>query len=72
MTTTETYCKAIDREITLFLRDYGVTQGELAKSLGMSENTLRWKRNGKHEWKLSEIVKLAKVMGVSLDEVLAI
>ena len=72
MNTTETYCKAIDRNITLYLREQGITQGELARRLGMSENTLRWKRNGSHDWKLSEIVMLAKVCGFSMDEVLAI
>lgn len=72
MNTTEQYRKAIDRVITLHLREQGITQGELARRLGMSENTLRWKRNGKHEWKLADIAKLQDVCGVSIDELFAI
>lgn len=58
----------IDEAITVYLRRTGKTQAELAKELGMSENTLSWKRRGIREFKLSEAMKVADITGVSLDE----
>ena len=72
MSTTETYCKAIDMAITCYMREHRMTQGEMAKKLGMSENTLRWKRNGTSDWKLAELVQLAHTCDISMDDVLAI
>lgn len=58
----------IDEAIAAYLRRTGKTQAELAEELGMSENTLSWKRRGKREFKLSEVIRIAEVTGCSLDE----
>lgn len=58
----------IDEAIAAYLRRTGKTQAELAEELGMSENTLSWKRRGIREFKLSEAMKIADITGVSLDE----
>ena len=58
----------IDEAITVYLRRTGKTQAEFAKELGMSENTLSWKRRGIREFKLSEVIQIADITGCSLDE----
>ncbi|WP_291288627.1 helix-turn-helix transcriptional regulator [Enorma sp.] len=58
----------IDEAIAAYLRRSGKTQAELAEELGMSENTLSWKRRRKREFKLSEVIRIAEVTGCSLDE----
>ena len=66
------YCKAIDKVITCYMREHRLTQAEMASKLGISTTTLRWKREGDKEWKLSELVRIAELCHVSLDEVFAI
>lgn len=58
----------IDEAIAAYLRRSGKTQAELAKELGMSENTLSWKRRGIREFKFSEVVKVTEITGFSIDE----
>lgn len=58
----------IDEAIAAYLRRTGKTQSELADDLGMSENTLSWKRRGIREFKFSEVIKIAEITGCSLDE----
>jgi hypothetical protein len=36
----------------------------------MSENTLRWKRQGKNEFTLSELLTVSKMCGLTPDEML--
>lgn len=58
----------IDRAISYYMADNKLTREDMAKRMGMSPNTLRWKREGKNEWLLSEIVKLSRLTGKSVDE----
>lgn len=58
----------IDRAITEYLSEQGITRGQLAETLGMSTNTLRWKRQGKYEWTWGEILALSEIVGKSPDE----
>lgn len=58
----------IDEAIAAYLRRNGKTQAELAKELGMSENTLSWKRREIREFKFSEVVKVTEITGFSIDE----
>lgn len=62
--------KTIDEAVAAYLRREGKTQAELAEELGMSENSLSWKRRGIREFKLSEVTRLADICGFSLDDVL--
>lgn len=58
----------IDEAIAAYLRRSGKTQAELAEELGMSENTLSWKRRGIREFKVSEVIKISEITGCSIDE----
>lgn len=62
--------RTIDEAVAAYLRRTGKTQAELAEELGMSENSLSWKRRGIREFKLSEVARLADICGFSLDDVL--
>ena len=64
----EEVIRAIDCAISHYIADKKITRDQMAELLGMSANTLRWKREGKNEWLLSEVLKLSDLMGVSLDE----
>lgn len=61
----------LDDAITLYLRRENTTQGALAGRMGMSPNSFSWKRRGIREFTLSEAAKLADIIGISLDTVLA-
>ena len=60
--------KTIDLAIGYFMAEQKITRGQMASMLGMSANTLRWKREGKSDWSLSEILRLSDITGKSLDE----
>ena len=62
------YVESIDNAITVFLRRTNSTQGQLAKDLGMVDETLSAKRKGVRDFKVSELVSLSQIIGVSLDE----
>ena len=62
--------RTIDEAVAAYLRRTGKTQAELAEEIGISENSLSWKRRGIREFKLSEVVNLADICGFSLDDVL--
>ncbi len=62
--------RTIDEAVAAYLRRTGKTQAELAEEIGMSENSLSWKRRGIREFKLSEVARLADICGFSLDDVL--
>lgn len=68
MSTLEQFITAIDRSIALYMFDNKLTREQMAAKLDMSANTLRWKREGKNEWLLSEVMKLSELTHKSLDE----
>ena len=47
----------------------GITNRDMAAHLGMSEQALYNKANGKTEFKGSEIVKAAKLLNLNIDDV---
>lgn len=59
---------SIDRAIGYYMTDNKLTREQMSDLMGMSTNTLRWKREGKNEWTLSEILKLSEIIGKSPDE----
>lgn len=63
---------ALDDAITTYLRRHEMTQAELADELGMSENSLSWKRRGIRDWNVSEAVKVCNIVGITLDEAVAV
>ena len=68
MSTLEQFITAIDRSIAIYMFDNKLTREQMAAKLDMSANTLRWKREGKNEWLLSEVMKLSELTHKSLDE----
>ena len=64
----EQVAAAINRAIGYYMADNNLTREQMADKLGMSTNTLRWKREGKNEWLLSEVILLSDITGKSPDE----
>lgn len=51
------------------IREYGDTQSELARVLGVTKSTLSWKINGKAEFKQSEIKAIADRYDLTGEEI---
>lgn len=51
------------------MREYGDTQREVAKLLGITESTMSLKVNGKAEFKASEIAVLSERYALTPEEV---
>ena len=64
--------KAIDKSIAHYMADTGLTREQVARQLGMSANTLRWKRSGETDWAWSEILTLSELTGKTPDELAGI
>lgn len=60
--------KTIDLAIGYFMVEQKLTREQMAELLGISTNTLRWKREGKTDWSWSEILRLSDITGKSPDE----
>ena len=60
--------RAIDLAIGYFMVEQKLTREQMASLLGMSTNSLRWKREGKKDWTWSEILRLSDITGNSPDE----
>lgn len=54
------------------IREFGDTQGELARILGVTESTLSWKINGRSEFKQSEIKAIADRYDLTGEEIKSI
>lgn len=63
-----TYVENIDSAIAVYLRRSGKTQDQLATSMNMTANSLMNKRKGLTDFKLSELVRLSEIVGLSLDD----
>jgi len=61
----------IDSRITVYLRKSGLTQEELSTVVGLSGLQFSRKRRGEYDWKLSELNKLAEIMGISTATLLS-
>lgn len=62
--------ESIDQHISKFMTEQKLGVGEMAGLLGMTPNSLRWKRQGKQDWKWSEVLKLADLFGMSVDQLI--
>lgn len=71
-TLNESARKAIDMAIGYFMVERGITRGRMAELMGMSRNTLRWKREGKYDWTWSEILRLSELTGKTPNELAGI
>ena len=59
---------SIDRHIGYYIVEQKITREQMAELMGMSASSLRWKREGKSQWKWDEIVLLSEITGKSPDE----
>lgn len=59
--------ETIDHNITAFLKSRGSSMTWLASQLGITTASLQNKRNGRTDWKWSEILKLCEVLDVTPD-----
>lgn len=59
---------AIDLAIGYFMAEQKINREQMAQLMDMSTNTLRWKREGKSDWTLSELLHLADITGKSPSE----
>lgn len=60
----------INKKIGEYLLKPGNSRTALAREIGLSTFTLNSRIAGKSEWKWGEVVKLAEVIGCSLDDLL--
>ena len=60
----------VARKLIAWQRETGTTNAEVCKALCISETTLRDRKAAAHSWRLLEVELLAKLMGVTADELL--
>lgn len=46
----------------------GITSGELAEMIGISRQSLSYRMNNIVEFRISEVEKIAQILGLSLEE----
>lgn len=68
----EQVVEAIDRAIGFYMVEQHINRGQMAERMGMTTNTLRWKREGKSKWTWDEILKLSEITGKTPDELAGI
>lgn len=54
------------------IREFGDTQSELARTLGITDSTLSWKIHGKAEFRQSEIKAIADRYDLTGEEIKSI
>lgn len=59
----------ISRKLKSLRAEHGLTQVQIAKKLGMSEQTYVSRENGKTEFTVSEINKIVKMFDVTYKEI---
>ena len=59
--------ESIDLAISYFMAEQKINREQMAGLMGISPNTLRWKREGKTDWTWSEILQLSELTGKSPD-----
>ena len=64
----ERITQSIDAHISAFLAESGKSVAWLANYLEITPNTLRNKREGRNDWRLSEVVKLSELFCKSLTD----
>ena len=59
---------SINASIDDLLKQTGKSKTELANDLGITTQALRNKRSGRSPWKWSEVMKLSKMAGKTVDD----
>jgi len=50
------------------MAELGITIGQLAAELGLSHNALTGKLNGKREFRMGEMIRVAQILGLSNED----
>ena len=58
--------------LALALKDRGITQHQLAETLGVTQATVSRKVSGSSAWKIPELRQVADLLGVSAADVIAL
>lgn len=53
----------VSKRLKTLLFDKGITYAQLARKIGISENNLALKINGKRRWWIDECVEITKILG---------
>lgn len=59
---------SINASIDELLKETGKSKAELANDLGITTQALRNKRAGRSPWKWSEVIKLSRIAGKTVDD----
>lgn len=59
---------SIDAAISRFITEKNITKQAFADMLGITTNTLRWKREGSKDWRWSEVLLVSEITGATLEE----
>ena len=60
--------ESIDLAIGYYMLEQKINREQMASILGMSSNSLRWKREGKTPWTWNEILNISEILGKTPDE----
>lgn len=52
------------------MAEKGISQAQLARAIGISENSMSRKLNGKREFRLSEVAAITEVLGLQAPQLI--
>ena len=58
----------INEKLGGYMLETGATRTSIAEALGLDPRALKARIDGETEWKLSELGRIAELVGVKLDE----
>lgn len=74
MTTTDEKAKRMNQQVSSKMdrwkRETGTTDAQICDALGISTSSLRRRRTGANEWRISEVFKLCGLMGCTASEII--
>ena len=74
MTTTAEKAKHMNQQVSFKMdswkRETGATDAQICDALGISASSLRRRRAGATEWRISEVFKLCGLMGCTASEII--
>lgn len=62
--------RAVSAKLDSWKRDTGTTDAQICDALGISASSLRRRRTGASEWRVSEVFKLCGLMGCTASEII--
>lgn len=62
--------QAINEHISRFVKDTGTTKDAIAARIGLSRSAFYTRTNGTRPWILDEVIALADVLGITIQELI--